>query len=291
MKTLYLECNMGVAGDMLMSALLDLTGDAEECMKSLNALGIPKVAYEKTSAIKCGITGTHVSVKIDGTEEQCQDVSTQKNILEVHDHTHHGKKEEIHMHGNIGEEKEHVHKHGHHHSTMKEISEIVHNLDTTDQIKNDTLYIYKQIAEAESRIHGHPVEEVHFHEVGALDAIADIVGCAWLIRHIAPERIVASPVATGFGMVRCAHGILPVPAPATGILLEGIPNYAGGIEGELCTPTGAAILKYFVDDFSQRPLMKITGTGYGTGTKEFPAANILRMFLGETSEEERRKAV
>lgn len=282
MKTLYLECNMGAAGDMLMSALLDLTEDAEECMKSLNALGIPKVVYEKISTIKCGITGTHVSVKIDGREEACQVLSTQETILEEHAHSHHhGKKEEIHMHGSIGEEKEHVHKHEHHHSAMKDISEIIQNLDTTEQIKNDALHIYKQIAEAESRIHGHPVEKVHFHEVGALDAIADIVGCAWLIRHIAPERIVASPVATGFGMVRCAHGILPVPAPATGILLEGIPSYAGGIEGELCTPTGAAILKYFADEFSQRPLMKITASGYGTGTKEFPAANILRVFLGE----------
>ena len=138
------------------------------------------------------------------------------------------------------------------------------------------------IAQAESLVHGVPVDQIHFHEVGTLDALADITAVCYLLEQLSPERIVASPVQVGFGKIRCAHGILPVPAPATAQILLGIPIRAGDIPGELCTPTGAALLRQFVNDFGPMPLMTVERIGYGLGQKDFPAANCLRAMLGES---------
>ncbi|MCE5197033.1 MAG: nickel pincer cofactor biosynthesis protein LarC, partial [Negativicutes bacterium] len=142
------------------------------------------------------------------------------------------------------------------------------------------------IAEAESKVHGVAVEQIHFHEVGAMDAIADIVGVSLLLEQLAPQRIIASPIHVGSGFVRCQHGLLPVPAPATALLLQGIPSYGGMIRGELCTPTGAALLKHFVSAFSAMPVLQVEKIGYGMGSKEFEAANCLRAFWGETADAE-----
>ena len=140
--------------------------------------------------------------------------------------------------------------------------------------------MYRIIAEAEGAVHGKPAGEVHFHEVGTMDAVADVTAVCMLMREIAPEEIIASPVATGYGSVRCAHGVLPVPAPATALILRGVPAYAGDIEGELCTPTGAALVKYFAQKYSQMPVMSTEAIGYGLGTKEFAKANVIRIFYG-----------
>lgn len=156
------------------------------------------------------------------------------------------------------------------------------HLHIPDVVKRDALAVYELIAEAESFAHGAPVDEIHFHEVGTADAIADIVGVSMLMRRIAPDRIVVSPIHVGSGTVRCAHGILPVPAPATARILRGVPTYGGDIEGELCTPTGAAILRHFADDFGPAPMMSVERIGYGMGTKDFPAANCVRAMLGES---------
>lgn len=165
---------------------------------------------------------------------------------------------------------------------MAHIDHMISHLNVPEKVRSDVRNIYQIIAKAESTVHGKTMEEIHFHEVGTMDALADITGCALLMEKIGPERVVASPVNTGFGKVRCMHGILPVPAPATALILEGIPVYAGAFEGEMCTPTGAALLKYFADEFSQMPLMQISTIGYGMGTKDFPAANVVRAVLGET---------
>ena len=162
------------------------------------------------------------------------------------------------------------------------MEEIVARLRIPQEVKDDVMAVYRLIAEAESQVHGMPVTEIHFHEVGTMDAVADVTAVCMLLHELQPDEIICSTVHTGFGSVRCAHGILPVPAPATALLLQGIPVTAGRIEGELCTPTGAALLKHFVNRFETMPVMRIEKTGYGLGKKEFQKANVVRAFLGET---------
>ena len=149
----------------------------------------------------------------------------------------------------------------------------------------DAKEIYRMLADAEAAAHGVPVDQVHFHEVGAMDAVADIVSVCFLLDTLKPDEIIISPVTTGFGQVQCAHGIVPVPAPATARLLQGIPSLSGTVEGELCTPTGAALLRYFADNYGRMPVMRTEKIGYGMGKKDFPAVNCVRAFLGETDEQ------
>ena len=144
--------------------------------------------------------------------------------------------------------------------------------------------VYDAIAQAEAKAHGCPVGDVHFHEVGALDAVADVVGVCYALHLLAPERIAVSPIHVGSGTVRCAHGVMPVPAPATANLLAGVPIYGGTIQGELCTPTGAALLAHFAQSFGPMPVMAAGAVGVGIGTKDFGQANCVRAFLGETEE-------
>ena len=167
---------------------------------------------------------------------------------------------------------------------MGDIRHILSHLDIPQQVRQDAQAVYQLIAQAESHAHGRPVEEIHFHEVGTLDAVTDVVAVCWLIHDLAPQRILASPVHVGSGQVRCAHGILPVPAPATAHILQGVPTYGGAVQGELCTPTGAALLKHFVQGFGPSPVMRVEKIGYGMGKKDFEAANCVRAMLGETQE-------
>lgn len=283
MKTLYIECNMGAAGDMLLASLAELTGDVKACEDELNSLGIPDVTYKFEKSVKCGIEGTHAHVAVSGVEE------------DEHMHEHH---HEEHHHEHVHEEHAHAHEHGHehhehhhHHTHMSDIGNIINGLNVSDKVKADALAVYGLIAEAESKAHGKPVTDIHFHEVGTMDAVADIVGVCVLLEQIAPAKIVVSPLATGFGSVRCAHGILPVPAPATASIIEGIPTYSGDVEGELLTPTGAALLKHFADTFGTRSVMAINKTGYGMGRKDFEKANMLRTFIGEEKSEDDDKVI
>ena len=284
-KTLYLECAMGAAGDMLTAALLELVPDRQAFVDKMNALGLPGVRVSAEPAVKCGITGTHIKVTVSGEEEISEDVHDHHDHEHYHDyhdhdHDHHG-----HDHGH-----HHDHEHGHHHHTsLQDIAAIIDGLDVSGRVKADAKAVYALIAGAESRVHGRPVEKVHFHEVGAMDAVADVVGVCLLMEQIGAESVCASPVHVGSGHVRCAHGILPVPAPATALLLEGIPTYGGSVQGELCTPTGAALLKYFVTSFGDRPVMVVQSIGYGMGKKDFERANCIRVFLGES--ESRREQV
>ncbi len=284
MKTLYLECNMGAAGDMLAAALLELHPQPEEFVRRMNSLGIPGVEFSAQPAVKCGITGTHVSVTVHGEEEESQDVHLHHHDHDHHQHDHkhaHDHDHEHHEH----EHHEHDHGHGHHHHAgMGDIRHILSHLDIPQDVREDAEEVYELIALAESHAHGRPVEEIHFHEVGTLDAVADVVAVCWLIHDLAPEQILASPVHVGWGQVRCAHGILPVPAPATAHILRDVPTYGGSVEGELCTPTGAALLKHFAQSFGPSPVMRVEKIGYGMGKKDFEAANCLRAMLGQTQE-------
>lgn len=252
MRVLYLDCAMGAAGDMLAAALLELLPDPEGFVEELNDLGIPGVQYRIEPAVKCGIAGMRLTVTVNGIEES--------------EHGH-----------------DHSHGHSHHHSGLHDIEHIVRgHLSLPKKVQDDIMAVYRLIAEAESLVHGVPVTEIHFHEVGTMDAVADIAAVCLLMDRLAPDEVVVSPVHVGSGQVRCAHGILPVPAPATAYILKGVPVYGGTIRGELCTPTGAALLKYFATRFGSMPVMKIQAIGYGMGKKDFEAANCVRAMLGES---------
>ncbi|MBO6017368.1 MAG: nickel pincer cofactor biosynthesis protein LarC [Oscillospiraceae bacterium] len=249
MRTIYLDCGMGAAGDMLTAALLELHDAPEAALAVLNralaGMAVLSVQQEK----KCGIVGTHLSVRVKGMVE--------------------------------GRERaEHP---GHeNHASLTEVREFISGLELSREVIEDALAVYDRLAEAEAKVHGCPLENIHFHEIGTLDAMADVVSACYLMHELKAEKIYASPVHVGSGTVRCAHGELPVPAPATQELLKGIPIYGGEIRGELCTPTGAALLKYFVTEFGNMPVMRVEKIGFGLGTKDFPRANGLRALLGET---------
>lgn len=278
MRTLYIECKMGAAGDMLMASLYELLEDKQGFLDTMNGLGLPGVRLEAQKSSSCGIAGTYMKVTVHGEEEH--------EPAEGHDHEHN--EDADHGHDSTGEhshEHGHDHDHEHHHATPGHIADLINGLKLPEKVKGQARAVYRAIAEAEARAHGCPVGDVHFHEVGALDAVADVTGVCYALYLLKPERIVVSPIHVGSGTVRCAHGVMPVPAPATAALLTGVPIYGGAIQGELCTPTGAALLAHFADSFGEMPLMAVKDTGIGIGTKTFEQANCVRAFLGEEKEE------
>lgn len=245
MKILYFECNMGAAGDMIMSALWELVEDKEDTLEKIKNIGLPDVKIMFEDKISSSIKGTHARVLINGSEE-----------------------------GNS--------PHKHIHRTLDDVFEIINGLNLPKQVCENAKKVYSSIAAAEGSVHGRDASVVHFHEVGMMDAVCDVVVSLFLLDLIHPDKIISSPVNVGSGSVKCAHGVLPVPAPATVKLLEGIPFYkSDDVLGELCTPTGAALLKFISDDFMPMPVMKLEGTGYGLGSKTFDRPNCLRVLMGE----------
>ena len=303
MKVLYFDLGMGAAGDMLAASLYELLDDNEkksfiEKMKAV--FSEKKVELAAEESVKCGITGTHFRVTVDGVEEHSHD-------HHEHDHHHHDDNHEHDHHHDDNHEHDHYyhhdddhghhhddddhdhghhhhddeHGHHHHHTSMQDIRDLVGEFEIPQNVKEKILAVYNLIAEAESTVHGKTVEEIHFHEVGTMDAVADITAVCMLMDMIKPDRVVATAVHVGSGKVHCMHGVLPVPAPATAHILKGIPVYGGRIEGELCTPTGAALIKTFADEFGNMPVMTVDKIGYGMGSKDFKAANCVRAMLGE----------
>lgn len=271
---------MGAAGDMLTAALLELMPDAQEAVRRLNGLGIQNIETKAKKVQKCGITGTYVQVVVNGMEEE----EHMHNLEEHHDeHLH---EEHHHDHHHEGHHHDHLHEEHHHeHHGFSEICEQIDKLNMSERVKKDAKAVYQIIAEAEGKVHDRPIQDIHFHEVGTKDALADITAVCYLLNELHIDRIVCSPIHVGSGHVHCAHGILPVPAPATAQILQGTPTYSNGvIQGELCTPTGAALIKYFSDDFGPQPVMKIEKIGYGCGKKDFVQANLVRVMLGETDD-------
>lgn len=279
MRILYLDCGMGAAGDMLAGALVSLLSkeEQESFIKMINNIGVDGVKVSLSDDAKCGIAGKHFKVEIDGVEEHSHD---------VHEHEHHHEHEQEHGHHHEhGDGHNDNDNHGHHHHGTgpfpKELEAVAEKLDCP----NDIQKVYELLAEAEAKVHGKDVSEIHFHEVGMKDALIDIASVVYLMNKLKVDKVVVSPVNVGFGKVKCAHGILPVPAPATAELVKGIPTYAGRFEGELLTPTGAALLKYYADEFSYQPLMNVIKCGYGTGNKNFESANVVKAVLGEVTDE------
>lgn len=263
MRILYLDLGMGAAGDMLSAALYELLDDdgKREFLNIVNDLGVEGVSVTAEKAEKCGIGGTHMDVRIYGVSEG------------EHDHGH----EHEHDHDHA-----HAHEHSHHHNDMQSILHTIEHLKCSTAVKDNVRKVYEAIADAESTVHKQPVSSIHFHEVGEKDALVDIASVCILMEMLAVDKVVSGPVCTGFGKVKCAHGILPVPAPATALLLRGVSAYSGNIEGELCTPTGAALVKHFVSEFGGMPVMTIEKCGYGMGKKDFAQANCVRAMLGSS---------
>ena len=246
MKILYLDCGMGAAGDMLTAALLELHPDPEGFLQRFNRLGLPGLVSGRERVKQGGVLGSRIHVLIDGEEE--------------------------------GGEQPHAP-----HRDLPGAEAILKAINVSEDVRESALAVYRSIAEAESAVHGSSVEKVHFHELGQMDAIADVLAVCMLLEELAPEKNLVSPISVGTGYVRCAHGLLPVPAPATARLLAGLPIRSGPEEGELCTPTGAALLRFFGNDFGHMPEMRVEKIGYGMGHKSFSHLNALRAFWGEST--------
>ena len=246
MRSIYIDCGMGAAGDMLTAALLALHPEPEAFLERMNAVLNGRAVVSAAPVTKCGVECLHVTVSVNGDEE--------------------------------GEAPHHHHPH----TSIAEIRDFLKSAPVSEKVRADALAVFDLLAGAEAAVHGAPVENVHFHEIGSIDALADVLNVSALMEELAPERVFASPVNVGGGTVKCAHGVLPVPAPATERLLRGIPCYEGEIKSELCTPTGAALLRHFADEFGPMPPMEISAAGYGAGKKDFGALNAVRVLLGET---------
>ena len=258
---------MGAAGDMLTAALLELVPDRAAALARINALGIPGVHVHADPATVCGLVGTRVDVHIHGHTE------------EEHGHHHH----HHHDHGSMdADAQERVPPHHHHHASRVDIAAQIEALNASDAVKAHVQAVYDLIADAEAKAHGRPVSEIHFHEIGMADALSDIASVALLLEELAPARVVASRPEVGGGFVQCAHGTLPVPAPATAHILTGVPYTSGAADCELLTPTGAALLVHFADAFGPMPPLAVERTGLGFGHREVPGRlNGVRAFLGE----------
>lgn len=247
MKILYYDCFCGISGDMHLGAMISLGVDPDYLKSELSKLGMD-TEFELTVRpdSKLGITGMKADVVL-------------------HEH-------------------EHEHDNGHHHRHLADIKNIINASTLNEAVKQKSLAMFERVARAEAKVHGVPVEEVHFHEVGAVDSIVDIVGAAIALDFLKPDKIMASSVQVGGGFVHCAHGMLPVPAPATVEILCGIPVKAGLVQKETTTPTGAAILAANVSEFTDRTNFTIQKTGYGLGTRDLEIPNVLRVYMGEADD-------
>ncbi|AKG34926.1 nickel pincer cofactor biosynthesis protein LarC [Paenibacillus durus] len=327
MNILYYDCFAGISGDMNLGALLDAGVDADYFLREIAKLNL-NGEFEVTiaKALKKGISGIKVNVRLTGDHLVPQQGSGHTHGHEHnHEHEHSHEYEHEHVYGHEhnhahGHEPVHAHNHaheqtqiqgqnhhheqgyphkhdsnrdhphGHHHRNIGDIERIIGASLLPDRVKELSMKIFMQVALAEAKVHGKPLEEVHFHEVGAVDSIVDIVGAAICLDYLQVDKILASPVQVGGGFVRCAHGLIPVPAPATVEILKGIPVKAGLVPFETTTPTGAAILAAVVDEFTDKPDFVMEAVGYGLGNRDLEIPNVLRVYLGRMEEKKESAA-
>ncbi|MFB7638226.1 LarC family nickel insertion protein [Peribacillus butanolivorans] len=291
MRTLYFDCFSGISGDMVIGALIDAGADPfqmEEELKKLNIAEEYTLSWEKV--VKNGITSTKFDVILPRKPERLHEHIHSHEHHHHHEHSHSNDHSYDHEQSHILDHNEHSHsnsnshEHHHHHDhrTYKQIVEIINEANFNASVKNMSLAIFKKIGEAEGHIHGLPLEKVHFHEVGAVDSIIDIIGAAILINQLGVQSVLSSAIPTGSGHIHIDHGIYPVPAPATLEILKGVPIAASDIRSELATPTGAAIAAVLAESFCPLPTMTVESIGYGAGTKTFKNhPNVLRIIIGE----------
>jgi uncharacterized protein (TIGR00299 family) protein len=298
MKIAYLECFSGMSGDMFLGALVDAGVSPELLEKTVKALHVG-ARLEISNVNRSGVTATKVDVFVNGEKELPRDEFYAAHSHEPnHEHTYgkahaheHSSKQAVshtgvsapHEHGPDHDDHHHGSAHAHGRS-LKEIKELIAKAHISDHSKNTALAIFQTLGEAEAKIHNTDVESVHFHEVGAVDAIVDIVCAAVGAEALGVDEVICSPLNVGGGTVECAHGVFPVPAPATVELLKGVPVYSSDVQKELLTPTGAAIVKTLATRFGPFPKMRIEKTGYGAGTRDFPGhPNVVRLTVGQST--------
>ncbi len=264
-KILYFDCASGISGNMTLGALLDLGADREAFLGELGKLGVEGYQITISETEKNSIRATHVEVVVEGEEAG--------GGCDHHGHEHH---------------QEDGHTHAHPHRNFADIRALITRSELSENVKELSLRIFTRVAQAEAKVHGKTMDEVHFHEVGAVDSIVDIVGCAILIDQIKPDAVYASVVQEGHGFVRCQHGLLSVPVPATSEIFtaSGAKMKQIDIEGELVTPTGAAIIAELAEQFGTMPEMKTERIGWGAGTKNLPIPNILKIYQGIVEEDD-----
>lgn len=283
MKTLYFDCFAGISGDMTLGALLDLGIDKDKFIEEISKINVEGFKIEFGRADKNGISAFDVDVIIDGFEEE-------------HDHLHTKEDEHCHEHEHDHEHHHHHHKHkhgGHHHHhphvhrNLFDVNKIIDESTISDSAKELAKKIFMRVAIAESKVHGKTLDEVHFHEVGALDSIVDIIGTAICIDLLKPDKIYASVVNDGYGFIMCQHGQIPVPVPATAEIFanSNVVSRQIDVEMELVTPTGAAIIAELPESYGVCPTMKVLKTGYGAGKRNSKIPNVLRVMLGEKVED------
>lgn len=280
MKTLYFDCSSGISGNMTLGALIEILGDEEYLLKELKKLNINGYKIEISKKIKNGITGTYVNVILENDE----------NIYSIQEKNEH-------IHDDINKENQHYSEHNdyhhHQHRNLTDINAIIDDSQIDEESKSLAKKIFLRVAKAESKVHNKPIEEVHFHEVGAIDSIIDIVGTAILINRIKPKKIIASIINDGYGFIECAHGMMSVPVPATSEIFRdsNVMFRQIDIDTELVTPTGAAIIAELATEFTTLPAMKIQKIGWGAGSKELKIPNILKVYLGDTEEQDNKIVV
>jgi uncharacterized protein (TIGR00299 family) protein len=285
MRILYFDCFSGISGDMTVAALLDLGVPQDYLIASLNKLGISK-EYEIVvkKSVKCGIEGTDFNVILTEAKEP-EDNNKHKHGEHEHNHAHGHNHEHEHEHDHLHHKDEHKSE-DHHGRNLFVIEGLIDKSDLNDNVKQLSKEMFKKVAEAEAIVHGKSIYEVHFHEVGAVDSIVDIVATAICVDFLKPDRIISSPINTGSGFVKCQHGLIPVPAPATVHILRDVPIYCDEREFELTTPTGAAIIKVLAEQFRKLPYIKVKRIGYGCGKRNTEKPNLLRVILAEDEFEE-----
>ena len=312
MKTLFFDCASGISGNMTLGALVEILGDQEYLVNELKKLGVPGWRIEFSKKVKNGITGTYVDVILDPpkegekTEDQKQSENTQEHSHEhdhehsndhdhPHDHEHSDGHDHPHDHDHDHDhphdhDHDHTHDHVHHHDhkdarNLNDINKIIDDSSLSQDVKDLAKRIFLRVANAESKVHNKPLDQIHFHEVGALDSIVDIIGTAILIKKINPDKIYASVINDGHGFIKCQHGTIPVPVPATTEIFSAAKVKFKQIDvpTELVTPTGAAIIAELAESFGMLPSFEIEKIGWGSGSKDLTIPNLLKVLYGKTS--------
>ena len=262
MKTLYFDCSSGISGNMTLGALLEIVGDDNYLLQELKELNVDGYKIEISNKVKNGITGKYVDVILDDEHH--------------HEHIHEHNNEHLHN-------EEHSHSHHHEHRNLNDVNEIIDKSSIDEKSKELAKRIFLRVAKAESKVHNKPLEEVHFHEVGAIDSIVDIVGTAILINKINPDKILSSVVNDGYGFIECAHGTMAVPVPATTEIFanSNVKFRQIDVDTELVTPTGAAIIAELAEDFTTLPAMITRKIGWGAGYKDLKIPNVLKVYYGD----------